>query len=82
MHTDPHGWFLTSQALDQKDTTGALTVAMVNADSGEGLGPFMIDQLSSDMAIELARAGYALVRLTPVHPGSTDLTSFLARKQD
>lgn len=84
MTTDPNGWFLTSQALDQKDTATALATALP-----EGLedGFFYRDaekvykSIADNMAVELARAGYALVRITPEHGAPTEVP-FLSRKED
>lgn len=83
MTTDPNGWFLTSQALDQKDTATALAAALPNEDDLPiDLGdPAERCNLADDLAIGLARAGYALVRLTPEH-GTPLQVPFLSRKED
>ena len=70
MTTDLNGWRLTGQALDHHETT----VALDSAVSGQ-LG----EVLAGDLATELARSGYALVRITPVP--DTDET-FFSRKED
>jgi hypothetical protein len=82
MTTDPNGWFLTSQALDHKETSQALADAMLST------GMAVLDDtdrgnLADDTAIELARAGFALVHLTPGREDrATDLGTFLSRKED
>lgn len=84
MTTDPNGWFLASQALDHRATVEALTGAVPPwlapdiASTPEGL-----ELAVSDIVTGLARAGYALVRLTPAQGERTeDLTPFLSRKED
>ena len=84
MTTDPNGWFLASQALDHRATVEALTSAVPPwlapdiASTPEGL-----ELAVSDIVTGLARAGYALVRLTPDQGERTqDLTPFLSRKED
>lgn len=84
MTTDPNGWFLTSQALDHRETVEALTGAIPAwlspdiASTPEGL-----ELAVSDIVTELARAGYALVRTRPNQGERTeDLSPFLSRKED
>jgi hypothetical protein len=84
MTTDPNGWFLTSQALDHRETVAALTSTLPEW-SGDGYAPSEDGRpdLASFQATELARAGYALVRLTPgQHERTEDLSPFLSRKED
>lgn len=85
--TDPNGWFLASQALDHHDTASALD-RCVQGQLGEAL--------AEELAAELARAGYALVRLDKAAELMHDLTEqvdatlasrregpgFLDRKED
>jgi hypothetical protein len=84
MTTDPNGWFLTSQALDHRATVEALTGAVPPwlapdiASTPEGL-----ELAVSDIVTGLARAGYALVRLTPDQEAHVqDLSPFLSRRED
>lgn len=77
MTTDPNGWFLASQALDHHETVGALVSAMRPARMTHD------QELAEIVTTELARAGYALVRLTPAQgERAEDLTPFLSRKED
>ena len=75
MTSDPQSWFLTSQALDHRETVAALTSAIPDwlapdmASTPEGL-----DLAVSGIVTELARQGLALVRLEPV--------PFTTRKED
>lgn len=82
MTTDPNGWFLASQALDHREATAALSDALGTIP--DILVPDMSSQdLANELAAELARAGYALVRITPAqHERTEDLTPFLSRKED
>lgn len=74
MTTDPNGWFLASQALDYHATADALADAMTAG--GPEAGAY-------ELAAELARAGFALVRVTPTQGERTeDLSPFLSRKED
>lgn len=78
MTTDNEGWHLTSQALDQHESTAVLRAAL-KASAGQDIIMIALDEIAadnfaSDLAIELARAGFALVRLAPV--------PFLSRKED
>jgi hypothetical protein len=87
MTTDPNGWFLASQALDHKETVKALSSAIpdtVHDGFREyGLEGPVRNNMADDMAIELARAGFALVQLTPGRENrADDLSSFLSRKED
>lgn len=87
MTTDPNGWFLTSQALDHKETSRALAAAIPDT-VHDGFREYSLegsvrDDMADDMAIELARAGFALVQLTPSRENrADDLSSFLTRKED
>jgi hypothetical protein len=87
MTTDPNGWFLTSQALDHRETVAALTGAL-RSTAGEdivlmALDPVATEQFASGLSATLARAGYALVRITPAqHERTEDLSPFLSRKED
>jgi hypothetical protein len=82
---DPTGWFLTSQALDHHAGVLALTEAAPEAVAYAD-DPAARTGLAEHLATELARAGYALVRLTPEAEITQDLTAqvdaFLARKED
>lgn len=86
MTTDPHGWFLASQALDHRDTVAAIKDAMPYDRSDQRLSLNIPDErreIANDIAAELARSGYALVKLTPQQTtGDTDLGGFLAREKD
>jgi hypothetical protein len=87
MTTDPNGWFLTSQALDHRETVAALATAL-RSTAGEdivlmALDPVATEQFASGLSATLARAGYALVRITPAqHERTEDLSPFLSRKED
>jgi hypothetical protein len=87
MTTDPNSWFLTSQALDHRATVEALAAAL-RSTAGEdivlmALDPVAADQFASNLSASLARAGFALVQLTPGREDrATDLASFLSRKED
>lgn len=87
MTTDPNGWFLTSQALDHRETVTALAAALPDTIM-DGFRDTELDQgvkrdVADDVAVSLARAGYALVRITPAqHERTEDLTPFLSRKED
>lgn len=84
MTTDPNGWFLTSQALDHRETVEALTAAIPPWLAPDiGTTPEGLELAVSDIVTGLARAGYALVRITPAqHERTEDLTPFLSRKED
>lgn len=76
MTTDPNGWFLASQALDHRETVKVFTSEL------PGVEPFD-DETAHSLVSSLARAGYALVRITPAqHERTEDLTPFLSRKED
>lgn len=84
MTSDPQSWFLTSQALDHRETVAALTSAIPAwlapdlASTPEGL-----ELAVSEIVTGLARNGFALVRLSPgQHERTEDLTPFLTRKED
>jgi hypothetical protein len=87
MTTDPNSWFLTSQALDHKETVAALAAALPDV-VHDGFRDAELDadsknNMADDTAIELARAGFALVHLTPGREDrATDLGTFLSRKED
>lgn len=87
MATDPNGWFLTSQALDHHALVDVLTEAMPE-ETRDGFRDVEIPRrtVAEELATELGRRGYALVRLTPETELTNDLTSqvdaFLARKED
>jgi hypothetical protein len=86
-NTDPQGWFLTSQALDHRETIAALAAALPDV-IYDGFRSTELDSeikkdVADDMAIDLARAGFALVRITPgQHERTQDLSPFLSRKED
>lgn len=90
MTNDPNAWFLSSQALDQHETRQALATALPDtiADGFReyGLESGIREDVADDMAIELARAGFALVRITPENAlaRSPELPAadFLARSED
>jgi hypothetical protein len=78
MTTDNEGWSITSQALDQHESTAVLRAAL-KATAGEDIVLMALDEIAadnfaSDLSIELGRAGYALVRISPV--------PFTSRKED
>lgn len=84
--TNPNNWFLTRQALDHRDTVEALATALPDTIM-DGFREVDLEDskksVAGDMAIELARAGYALVRLTPAQGERTeDPAPFLSRRQD
>lgn len=81
--TDPVHWFLASQALDQRDTAAVINAALIEADDDTVLNVTTRENLADDLAIELARAGYAVVKTVPTHgERPVDLSSFLSRKED
>jgi hypothetical protein len=86
MTTDPNGWFLASQALDHRETVAALTGALPKGLEDEFSyrdADSIYASIAGDLAAELARAGYALVRITPAqHERTEDLSPFLSRKED
>lgn len=86
MTTDPNGWFLASQALDHRETVAALATALPDTIM-DGFREIDLEgskkSVAGDLAAELARAGFALVRITPAqHERTEDLSPFLSRKED
>lgn len=76
--TNTESWLLARQALDQNETTQAIRAALpktiMDGFQEVHLDEIVADNLASDLAIELACAGIALVRLDPI--------PFTARKED
>lgn len=76
--TNTESWLLARQALDQNETTQAIRAALPETVTDGfreiDLDEIQRDNMASDLAIELARAGLALVRLDPI--------PFTARKED
>jgi len=68
--TNDSNWLLARQALDHKETVEAMRSALpktIHDGFAEiELDEILLDNLSSDLAIELARAGLVLVRLDPI----------------
>ena len=87
MTNESHSWFLTGQTLDHRETVAALTSAIPDT-IHDGfrdteLDPEVKHNVADDMAIELARAGYGLVKLAPVpHERVESPAPFLTRKED
>jgi hypothetical protein len=57
-----NGWDVTAQALDHRDTVGALTAAL--AEAVPSLAGLATEKLAETQAANLARVGLVLVPLT------------------